>query len=406
MLLLKLAFRNIFRQRRRSLLTALSIGGGYILCTLALSMTIGTFENAKDAFTLDHTGHIQIHKGNYLRRPKIYNAIDIPDQLSEKLDANADISSHTLRIFAPALAYSDTGNTSVRVIGVDLERERTTSRLAQKVSQGNYINDQVDVDGRYAAMIGAGVADTLELKLGDEIILISQGADGSIANDIYIVNAIIGARDSRDKQNVFLPLNASQEFLSLFGKIHEISLVLKDDNKTLEIAAALQAQLSGFTVSPWQVIETSFYQTMVMKQQSNYVTFGIILFIVFVGVLNAVLMSVLERTREFGVLKAIGSRPAAIAGLITLETSMIAALSVAAGFLISLPIIAWLSIVGIEYPEPMDLGGVTLTHVTGEMSVFIFSLPMIVILLSAIIVSIPPGLRAAYTAPTEAMRSH
>ncbi len=255
-------------------------------------------------------------------------------------------------------------------------------------------------------MIGAGVAHNLELNLGDEIVLISQGADGSIANDIYIVDAIIGEKDSQDRQRVFLPLNASQEFLSLYGRVHEIALVLKDDTLTREITRTLQADLPDVTVSPWQIIEESFYNTMVAKQKSNYFTFGIILFIVFVGVLNTVLMSVLERTREFGVLKAIGSSPASIARLITLETSLIAAISIGVGFLISLPIIAWFATVGIAYPQPMQIGSVYLSHVTGDLSLFVFSLPMVVILLSAILVSIPPGLRAANTAPTEAMRSH
>jgi len=405
-LLLKLAFRNIFRQRRRSLLTALSMTGGYVLCAVAVSMTDGTFKSAIEIFTLDHTGHVQIHQGNYLQRPKIYKTIDLASQIVKSLDQSPLVDSYTLRVFAPALAYSDHGNTSAQVIGVDLDREKVTSRLAKKVTSGAYIDQTVDREGRYSAMIGAGIAEVLSLQPHDEIILISQAADGSVANDIFSVGAIIGSKDSIDKLKVFLPLSASQEFLSLEDKVHEVSLLIRDDDRSQEIAKALQQLLPDLTVSPWQVIEASFYQSMQTKLRGNRFTLGIILFIVFIGVLNTVLMSVLERNREFGVLKAIGSKPAAITGMITLEISLLALMSVTLGLIIALPIISWLATVGIEYPEPVEFGGIVLKAVKGEISIHVFLIPMMAILISSIAVSIPPGLRAARISPTEAMRSH
>lgn len=406
MLLLKLAFRNIFRQRRRSLLTALSLTGGYVLCVFSFSLSEGSYNNAISFFTLDHTGHIQIHMEDYLRRPKIHKTIDDPQKLSELLDANEAIESHTLRIFAPAIAYSDTDNTPTRVIGVDLTRERTTSTLAAKISAGTYIDAKLDAEGYYSAMIGAGIANSLNIGLGDELILISQGADGSIANDIYIVNAIVGDRESRDKATVFLPLMAAQEFLSMYGSVHEVSILLKDDGAARAEAAALQDQLPELSVAPWQIVESTFYQSMQADKQGNNFSMGFIIFIVFVGVLNTVLMSVLERTREFGVLKAIGSRPMKIALMITLETSLLASMSLVAGLLLALPLIAWFTSVGIELAEPMDIGGIEMSHITGELSLFVFATPLLLIILFAVVISIPAGIRAARISPTEAMRSN
>ena len=297
MLLLKLAFRNIFRQRRRSLLTALSLAGGYILCVFSFSLSEGSYNSAISFFTLDHTGHIQIHQDDYLLRPKIHKTIDDPQALSEFLDANEAIASHTLRVFAPVIAYSDTDNMPARVIGVELERERTTSTLAAKISSGSYIDDKLGEQGYYPAMIGAGIASNLDIGLGDELILISQGADGSIANDIYIVGAIVGDRGSADRTTVFLPLIAAQEFLSMYGRVHEVSILLRDDGAARTVASSLQDQLPEFSVAPWQVVESTFYQSMQTDKQGNNFFMGFIIFIVFVGVLNTVLMSVLERTR-------------------------------------------------------------------------------------------------------------
>ncbi len=405
-MLFKLAFRNILRQRRRSILTALSMSGGYLLCAFSFSLLDGSYNNIINIFTLDHTGHVQIHKGNYLRRPKIHLTIDEPTQISRLLDQDPEVMSHTLRVFAPALAYSDKHNAPAQVIGVDLEREKTTSRLAQKVTDGEFITSTANPDGYYSAMIGAGIANALKIGVNDEIILISQGADGSIANDIYLVGGIIGNRNSLDKANVFLPLGAAQEFLSMPGQVHEVAMVLENESKAQTYAADLQRELTDLTVSPWQEVESSFYKTMESDKKSNHATLGIVIFIVFIGVLNTVLMSVLERTREFGVLKAIGSRPITIASLITLETVTLSIISIAIGFVLSLPLIAWFSEYGISLSEPVDLGGIAFDSLKGEMSLFVFGTPMLLILGFAIAVSIPPGIRAAGIAPTKAMGSH
>ncbi len=406
MLLLKLAFRNIFRQRRRSLLTALSLAGGYILCVFSFSLSEGSYNSAISFFILDHTGHIQIHQDDYLRRPKIHKTIDDPQGLSELLDANDEIISHTLRVFAPAISYSDTDNAPARVIGVALERERSTSTLAVKISAGVYIDDKLGAEGYYSAMIGAGIANSLKIGLGDELILISQGADGSIANDIYIVRAIVGDRSSADRATVFLPLIAAQEFLSMVDSVHEISILLQNDGAARSVATSLQEQLPELTVAPWQVVESTFYRSMQTDKQGNVFFMGFIVFIVFVGVLNTVLMSVLERTREFGVLKAIGSRPTKIALMITCETSLLASFSLIAGLLVAVPLIAWFSSAGFALAEPMDIGGIVMSHITGDMSLYVFGAPLLLIIFFAIIISIPAGIRAARISPTEAMRSH
>lgn len=406
MLLFKLAFRNIFRQRRRSLLTALSLSGGYILCVFSFSLSEGSYNNAISFFILDHTGHIQIHKEDYLHRPKIHKTIGNPEQISELLDSNDAIASHTLRVFSPGIAYSENENSPTQIIGVDLSRERNTSTLEAKISTGAYIDNTLNAEDYYSAMIGAGIANRLKIGIDDEIILISQGADGSIANDIYRVGAIIGDRSSSDRATVFLPLVAAQEFLSMNEAVHEISILLKDQGNAREVASALQGQIPELSVDPWQVVESVFFASMQADKEGNTFAMGFIIFIVFIGVLNTVLMSVLERTREFGVLKAIGSRPFKIALMISLETTLLASLSLLAGLAVALPLIGWFSAVGIELAEPLNVGGIYMSHMTGELSLYVFGTPLVLVLIFALLISIPAGARAARISPTEAMRSH
>jgi putative ABC transport system permease protein len=163
--------------------------------------------------------------------------------------------------------------------------------------------------------------------------------------------------------------------------------------------------LPDLTINPWPEVEATFYQSMQADKRGNRFTLLIVVFIVFIGVLNTVLMSVLERTREFGVLKAIGSRPSTIASLILFETMMLAGISIVIGGLLATPVIAWFAWRGIALPEPIDMGGIAFGFMTGEFSLAVFAWPALVVLLFAAAVSIPPGIRATRIAPTQAMGS-
>ena len=406
MLTFQIAFRNILRQKRRSLLTGLSMTGGYVLFVFGFSLLEGSYGNIIDIFTLDSTGHIQIHQDDYLNRPKIYKTIQDQEQIKVALTDNPEIKSFTPRVFSPALAYAGEKTAPSRIIGIDPVLEPTVSRLVQKVAKGTYFSTSPNPDGYYEAMIGQGLHIRLKIDVGDELVLISSGADGSIANDIFVVSAIIGNKTSFDRMAVYLPLVAAQEFLSLGDDVHEYALLVNDKDANETIASGLSAQLPELTVAPWQEVEATFYRTMQADKQGNYFSMGLITFIVFIGVLNTVLMSELERTREFGVLRAIGSRPMQLVRLISLETFILAFISVMVGFLLILPFVYWFAEVGMLMPAPIDMGGIKFQHMKGEMSARVFWIPMAFILGTAVLISIPPGFRAARILPKEAMGSH
>ena len=157
-------------------------------------------------------------------------------------------------------------------------------------------------------------------------------------------------------------------FLSLGTRVHEYAIIVENKNRNEAIAKNLQHQLPGLKVSPWQQVEETFYRTMQSDKQGNNFAIGIIIFIVFIGVLNTVLMSVLERTREFGVLRAIGTRPVEIIKMIFLETTMLACISIGIGVILSIPLIAWFTYGGSLLPEPIGKGGIQFQYMTGELS--------------------------------------
>jgi ABC-type lipoprotein release transport system permease subunit len=382
------------------------MAGGYMLFVFSMSLLEGSWSNVVDIFTLDHTGHIQVHKDDYAKRPKIHKTIENPAVVETTLKNHEDVTGWAPRVYSSALAYGGNKTSIAQIFGIDPELEPTVTRILQKVSAGQYFSAQPNADGYFPAMIGRGLANSLRLDVGDEIVLISSGADGSIANDIFIITAIIGNTTSFDRLGVFLPLTVAQEFLSIGGEVHEFALLARNKHDNEQLAVALQSLMPSLKVSPWQQIEATFYRTMQSDKQGNYFTMALIVFIVFIGVLNTVLMSVLERTKEFGVLKSIGCRPSELVKLIFIETVMLASISISVGLALILPVIVWFTEVGIKLDISVDMGGVVFDTMKGDLSAYVVFMPMGFMLLTAALISLPPGLRAARILPRVALGSH
>lgn len=407
MLILKLALRNILRNRRRSLLTILSLGGGYFLLSAMAAMTEGSYSNMIDLFTRDHTGHVQIHNQDYLTRPTLYKTLDNPQTIMADLMQKKQVVAAAPRLYGPSLAYGNNKSSPANVIGIDPELEAKTTLLKQKVKEGKYLSKGMTEEGYFPALMGVTLANNLKVSIGDQLVLISQGIDGSIANDVFQIVGIVGTKDSYERLNVYLSMEAMQQFLSASNQAHEIAIRLTHQDLAMEFASMMQSEnaYKDASFEPWQVVEAAFYNGMKADKQGNYVSMGILIFIVIIGVLNAILMSTLERTHEFGVLKAIGTRPSGIVRLILLESALLAVASCVVGAVFSLPLNYWLSTAGIAMPTPVDMGGILFDTMRGEISLFSMGMPVLVIVLSTLVISIIPAWRASRISPVEAMRS-
>jgi ABC-type lipoprotein release transport system permease subunit len=354
---------------------------------------------------------VQIHKENYLERPSLYKTINQSNAIIEKLEQQSSVLSVAPRIYGPSLAYGKNKTFPAQVIGIEPDREANTTRLKSKVKQGEYLTDGANNDGYYSAMIGYSLAKNLKLTVGDELVLISQGIDGSIANDIFIITALVGDASSYERMNVYISLTAMQMFLSMQSgeqsQVHELAIKLSHQGEARAFAMNMQIQLENslLRVEPWQVVESSFFNSMQADKKGSYVSMGIIIFIVSIGVLNTILMGTLERTREFGVLKAIGARPTAVFYLIMLESFVLAIIACVIGLILSLPVCIWLASSGIPMPEPIDMGGIIFDTMLGEVSWFVVLLPTVVVILSTLLVSFIPAMRAAKISPLKALQA-
>ena len=401
----RIALRNVLRQKQRSFLTAMMMAGGFVLCSISLGTSYGTYSHLIDTFTRNFTGHIQIHGKGYLEGPSLYNTISDGEALGARVSALPGVQEWTPRVYSPVLVFLGQKTSGARLVGVHPLREGRTSRLKEKVLQGRFLAEEPSRE----AVIGEGLAEVLQAKIGDEIALIGQGADGSFANDLFEVVGLVGEAAGADaRTGCYVHIRAAQEFLALEGRMHEMAVVLEDHARAEATARRLAASLDDRTleVAPWQVVERGFYQAMQADVKGMWVSFLVIMLIVAVGVLNTVLMAILERTRELGVLRALGTRPRQIFLLVVLETGFLAVLSIAAGALLSLACNYLISIYGIPMPTPVDYGGMQFSRIRSSIAPGTFWIPAAVTLGTAVGVSVFPGLRAARMAPVAALRKH
>ena len=404
-MMLKIAFRNIFRQKRRTILTALTMFGGFILAAISIGWSDGTYEFVINMFTRNRLGHIQIHYQDYRSRASIFKTIDNYKQIGQKLAAVDQVQYWTPRLFSGGLVSVDEKSTGASITGVDPTREDETTRFSKQIKKGKIL----PANPSHQAVLGIGLAEVLEADVSDTVIVVSQAADGSIANDLYKISGIIESGDIiSDRMTMYLHLADAQELLALQGQVHEIAIIVSKLDEVDEVSEKIQSALNdpNLEVAPWQVFAKSFYQAMQADQEGMWISLFVIILIVAVGILNTVLMSVLERRREYGLLKAIGTKPKQIFQLVLSEVTILAVASIIVGAVLGSLANYALSHQGIALPQAFTYGGIEFTKMYSTVNARSLYLPAATVLITAIIVSTFPAIRAAKSDPAKAMRIH
>lgn len=405
MLTLRIAFRNIFRQKRRSVLTTLTMLGGFALAAISIAWSDGSYSNVINMFTRNQMGHIQIHREGFLKRRSIYKTIDNFDIIKGKLHTVDGVEAFSPRLYSAGLASVGEKSSAVQITGIDPVMENQATRFDKKITSGETLAKDPD----HQVIIGEGLATRLEADLGDELVIVSQAADGSIANDLYHITGIMSSgSEAADQIMLYMHLGDAQELFVLQGRIHEICIVAEKLREVPEVAAQIETVVAdpGLEVETWKEFAASFYRAMKADQKGSWIMLFVIALVVAVGVLNTVLMTVLERRREYGVLRAVGTAPSRIFRLVILEVLIMAVIGICLGFGVSLVVNYYLSIDGIAMPEPMTYGGIEFSHMYTEINARSYYIPALTVIFTAFIVSIFPAARAARVAPARAMRIH
>lgn len=407
-MLLKIAFRNLFRQKRRTILTLLTMIVGFVLSSIAISVSDGGYGNLIQLFTKTQTGHIQIHNSEYRDKPSLYKTVNNIDEIANILKKTKGIKSFSGRVLSAGLTFYDKKTYGVKLIGINTDFEKETTGLNNRVTKGEYLKETEDND----ILISYKLAENLNANINDMIALVSQGADGSTSNDLFKIKGIFGnEKDNMDTNNIYMNTKTLQNFLALENKVHQMIIILDNYLDSTEISAKINKKIQKLPnnkskAEPWEVINETFYNTMTADKQGDTLIRFIIIIVVIIGVLNTVLMSLLERKREFGILLAIGTKPKQIFSIIMLEVFFLSLIAISIGSILSSFSVLYLSTIGITFPEPVIIAGIQLQHLKGAFLPQVYLTPIISIMVSSLVAALIPALKTAKTIPIKALRSN
>ncbi|HUT07404.1 MAG TPA: FtsX-like permease family protein [Candidatus Latescibacteria bacterium] len=405
MFLIKMAVRNIFRQKRRTILTGLSMFGGFVLGSFFIAWADGTYNGIIDMFTRTRLGHIQIHAGDYLDQPSLYKTIDVLAKIGPVIEAVKGVESWAPRVDFGGLVSVGDKSAGARLTGIDPARENETTHFDRRIVEGRAFS----LAPSHEAVIGSGLAKNLEAGIGGSLVVLSQAADGSMANDAYRIVGIATTGDEMtDRTSVYLHWKDAQDLMVLGDRVHEIAVVVDSLSAVPRVTRLFRERLGGqeLSVEPWQVFARSFYKAMKADKEGMWITLLVVILIVAVGVLNTVLMAVLERRREYGLLKAVGTRPRQVFEMVMMEAAFLAVICILLGSVVALILNSYVSAHGIRLSEPISYGGIKLASMNTELNLRSFLIPALTVLATAGLAALFPSLKAARTVPAKTMRMH
>lgn len=332
---LTLAYRNIWRNKRRSLITILSITFAVLLACAMRSMQLGSYNRMIENSVRFHTGYIQIHKKGYWADKIIDNGFSYDSALLRKITGIPGVSSYVPRLESFALASFESQIKGALVMGVDPDRENGLTRVKDKLIEGTYL----PANGE-GALVGQGLADYLNITVGDTLVLLGQGYHGVNAAGLFPVKGILRFPiPQQNDQLIYLSLQQAQWFYGADNLVTSIALEIDDVDQTRRIVADISSRIGqdDYETMDWKELVPELVQSIELDNISGRIMLWVLYLVIGFGMFGTYLMMTAERQYEFGVMIALGMRRVRLQGIVFLEIFMMTVIGVVAGILISLP---------------------------------------------------------------------
>jgi len=345
----RIGWRNLGRNRKRTVLTSLGLGVGYFACVFVVGWSEGIMAELVENATSLVTGQIEIHDAEYRPDRSLYDTIggregaDV-EALLRAIDADEAVVAAAPRVYAGGLVSSGEATSAGMFLGVDPAREVALTRFLDPLVAG-----ALPVAGRYELVIGEEMGRQLAVGVGDELVLVGSGADGSMANDLYTVAGIYRTGLVEfDASTVVMPIRDLQEFVVLApDRIHEIAVATAEPDLASDAARRLSDVLDvparPIVVASWAELNPVLAEYVALAQSFYWIIIVIVFAVAAFGIANTMLMATFERRREFAVMLALGSTPRAVVGIVLSEALAIGAVSLAGSAAFTFPLMAWLS---------------------------------------------------------------
>ena len=409
----RIGWRNLGRNPRRTFITALGLAAGYFAVVFMVGFADGLKVELVDNGTSLVTGQIQIHAPRYRSERSLYETlggragVDI-ERLLGRTTRDAAVVAASPRVYAGGLVSSGQTTAAGMLMGIDPAREPGVSRLLSTLLHGRVPDPERD-----EVMIGTEMARRLDLGIGDEVILVAPGADGSMGNDIFSLCGLYqtGMTDL-DVSFVLMPIGSLQRLVALEpGRIHEIAVATTDPwlapQAALRLSGSLASLGAELEVLPWTRLRPEMLEYAMLMDSWYSIVVIIVFALALFGVANTMLMATFERRREFSVMLALGAKPRQILLTVVSEAMALGWISLALGAAITFPLIAW------WHHAPIDLswiyGDFTMLGALIRPVLRIeYNLPMslwagLALLLTAVAAGLYPAARAASLPPADTL---
>jgi len=398
----KMAFRDLGRNRRRSLLSALAVAAGMALLLLMASVVEGEMRGAMQTTIRLQSGHVQIRAASYEEQQVSLDWQDLitdPEALIEQLKALPQVQLATPRLFASGIVARGDESRGVQVIGID-----PASAANLPFRQGLLAGEFLAPDDREGALIGKPLAEKLGMTVGDQINLLVNLSDGGVDQQLFTIRGVYTTNTSSfDENTVFLPLAKAQAFTGAQDHASSIFIMLQDREQAEAVAAALQSP--DYQVLTWRTMNELISQLEDFAGAYMVLLYVIVLGITATVVTNTLVMAVFERTREIGILAAIGMKAGRIMAQFLAEAVLLATGGVIGGLILGGLVVAYFSRFGFYIGnygiQGMLLGDRIYAYLTVENAVML-SIVAYVITLTA---SLYPAAMAARMEPVEALHA-
>jgi putative ABC transport system permease protein len=347
---IKLAWRNIWRNKRRSYISIASVLFAVLFAIAADSFERGSYEAQIENMVMFSTGYIQIQDVLYEEEPSLDHMMLYDEVLMDILDEFSDRIDFTVpRIEGFALASTDRRTRGVMIMGIDPMQENRFNGISERLIEGSWIEAEDD-----AVMLGSGLADILGLGVGDTLVAIGQGFQGMNAAGLYPVKGIVKlALPDMNNNMVYMPLAAAQWFFAADDRITSLIVMPDRPKNTEKLAADLQEAIDDewYKVHTWKDLMQDFLRAMQMDMAGNKMIIMILYIVIGFGLFGTILTMMLERSREFAMMIAIGMKRHQLAFVCLLESIFLSFIGVVAGVIITFPVTFYFN------RNPIPLGG-------------------------------------------------
>jgi ABC-type lipoprotein release transport system permease subunit len=411
-MLFSLAWKNIWRNKKRSVIILIAIALGLWAGLFASSVMFGAWDSAISSAIDRELSDIQIHTPEFVKEKLINNAIPNQDNVTNVLKNDNEISWFCERVIIEGMAASPASTVGVEIIGIDPEQEKNVTSISSNLTAGKYLekNSSASRPGiSNPILVSEELAHKLSLKLHSKLVLSFQAPDGSITYAAFRIEGIFKTQSSTfDKSNVFVRRDNLYKILGTTPFIHEIAIRLKNPQNLEQTVNLLQKQLPNLSVQDWKKIAPELDVTYEMLVIELYVFLGIILLALLFGVTNTMLMSVIDRVRELGVLLAVGMKRGRIFLMIIYETIMLSLCGGAVGMILGSITILYFSVKGINlsaFSAAYSAYGIS-TELYPALPFSFYPILTGMIIFTAIFAAIYPAIKAIRLQPASAIRTY